>query len=229
MQKMSVHILNIGIGDPLAIDYQFYFWLLMVLNLLFIGVARTSNQQYISSLFRTALVNRQLMQTTQEELKLGSTSSILLTCTYFFNVAILLNYLVVQNHGISILLFLGILVGAALIKWMAMWSLIFVTENKRGVVEHGMNHLIYFQVGGLILTPILLLSHYLQPDYYEKVVSGLAIFLGLLILFREIQSIARAIKSRVGGLYIILYLCTLELMPLVLIIYAFVVDNAGLN
>lgn len=225
----SILLLNVGVGEILNVNYEVYFWILMGLSIVLIAVAKTSNQEYIGSLFSTALINRTLLQRIQEDLKLGSTSSISLTAVYFFNLAILLSYISTTAYGSWALLLLAILVGAALVKWLIIQSFVFVTENRAGVMEHGMNHLIYYQVTGLILTPILFLTHFFDASIYHYVVIGCLIFCGLAILFREIQSIARALKARVSPLYIILYLCTLELMPLVLIIYAFVTNSNGLN
>lgn len=224
-----MEILNVGSGTVIGVHYEVYFWVLMSLNLILISIAKTLNQNYIGSLFSTAIINRQLLQKTQEELKLGSASSILLTVTYFTSIAALVSFVAVQEYGNTVLLLIGILLGSALFKWVLMWLLSFIIQFRGGIVEHGMNHLIYYQVAGIILTPILILTHFLPVESYQFVAWGSLIIAVLIILVREIQSIGRALKSRVSVLYILLYLCTLELMPLVLIIYAFVNNSAGLN
>ena len=225
----GLEILNVGSGTVIGVHYEVYFWVLMSLNLILISIAKTLNQNYIGSLFSTAIINRQLLQKTQEELKLGSASSILLTVTYFTSIAALVSFVAVQEYGNTVLLLIGILLGSALFKWVLMWLLSFIIQFRGGIVEHGMNHLIYYQVAGIILTPILILTHFLPVESYQFVAWGSLIIAVLIILVREIQSIGRALKSRVSVLYILLYLCTLELMPLVLIIYAFVNNSAGLN
>jgi hypothetical protein len=225
----SEFLLSIGVGTSLVRDYEFYFWILMGASLLCIAIAKTSNQYYFGSLFTTAIINRQLLQKTQEELKLNSTSSILLTLNYFLTTALLVVYIAQGEYQvITLYIFAGLLAGT-LFKWAGMWFLAHLTQNRQGIAEHGMNHLIYYQVGGLVIAPILFLSHFFPDNIYYVIVFGCLIFLVFLLLFREIQSIARALKARVAPLYIILYLCTLELMPLVLIIYAFVVNFVGLN
>ncbi|UKN03635.1 DUF4271 domain-containing protein [Paracrocinitomix mangrovi] len=226
---MPISLLNIFSGDPLHINYEVIFWICMAINLLFIAIAKTLNQQYISLLFNTAIYNRYLIQNTQEELKLNSTSSILLTITYFLNLAALSSYQLAFGYNEVILYFVGTLLAASLIKWLVMWILIFVTENRSGISEHIMNHFIFYQLGGIILTPILILSHFFNENIHETIVLACLIFAGFLILFREAQSILRALKARISILYIILYLCTLELVPLILIINVFVTDSAGLN
>ena len=160
---------------------------------------------------------------------MNSASSVLLTFTYFISVAVLASYTFSQGYGVLSLVIFGILVGGALVKWFFMWFISFISENRSGILEHSMNHLIYYQVLGLILTPILIFSHFFPSEIYRYFVVGCLIITGLVILYRELQSIGRAIKARIGVLYIILYLCTLEILPLVLLIFAFVNDFAGLN
>ncbi|MBD3637968.1 MAG: DUF4271 domain-containing protein [Crocinitomicaceae bacterium] len=225
----QLSLLSVGVGVPIESNHEIYFWVLMGLNLIFIAIAKTLNQDYISVLFNTAIINRQLLQKTQDELKLGSASSVLLTLTYFSNLSIILAYTASGTYGKTALIIAGVLIGSVLIKWLAMWFVAFVSEFRGGISEHGMNHLIYYQVGGILLTPILFLSHFFSENIYSKIILGCLIISGLLILLREIQSLGRAIKSRISPLYIILYLCTLELMPFVLVIYAFVNNYAGLN
>jgi hypothetical protein len=205
------------------------FWILMSINLLAIAIAKTTNQSYIKVLFSTAILNRQLLQKTQEELKLGSTSSILLTLTYFNAIAVLATYIAFDGHGVVALILGGIFILGVLIKWLFMWFVSFLSENRGGIAEHGMNHLIYYQVGGIILTPILIISHFFPANLYGIIVVSSIVIVGILILLREIQSLGRAFKARISVLYIILYLCTLEILPLVLLIYAFVNDFNGLN
>lgn len=219
------------IGNEILLPAQMdlIFWILMLGNLVLIAISKTLNQSYLGVLFTTGVMNRQLLQKIQEELKLNSASSILLTLTYFNSVALIATYAISEGYGTLALLIAAILIGGLLIKWFFMWTVSFIGETRSGIAEHGMNHLIYYQIGGIILTPILIFSHFLPFNTYTYIIIGCLIFIGVLILFREIQSIGRAIKARIGALYIILYLCTLEILPLVLFIYAFVNDFNGLN
>ena len=128
----------------------------MLTNLVLIAVSKTLNQTYLSVLFTTGVSNRQLLQKIQEELKLSSASSILLTFTYFNCVALIAAYALSEGYGTLALIIAGVLIGGMLIKWFFMWTVTFIGETKSGITEHGMNHLIYYQIGGIILTPILI-------------------------------------------------------------------------
>ena len=205
------------------------FWILMGLNLIFIAIAKTLRPGYLRSLFSTAIINRQLLQNFEEDLKLYSFSSFLLSFTYFSSIGVLISQLSIGGYGMYALFVIAILIGVFISKWFSMWLISFVTENKSGILEHSLNHLVYFQVTGVILTPIVILTHYLPGEiqlWTIWICFGLS---ALSILIRELQTIARALKARISLLYIILYLCTLELLPLVVFIYAFDNKIIGLN
>jgi Domain of unknown function (DUF4271) len=225
----SLLLLEIGVGSLLKPNYEVYFWVLMGINLVLIAAAKTINQGYFSLLFRTAIINRNLLQNTKEDLKLNSTSSILLTLTYFLNISLISAYYLENNYSQLALILIGIFIGSAILKWTIMRFLKFVSEAKFGIHEHGMNHLIYYQIGGIILTPILFFSHFLKDSIHQYVIIGCLVFAAGLLLLREFESIARALNARISPIYIIFYLCTLELMPLVLILYLFVSNSNGLN
>jgi hypothetical protein len=223
------NVQEINEAKPHLVNYDAIFWVLMGLNVLFIAIAKTLKPNYLKFLFITAVINRQLLQNTQEELKLRSVTSILLTLTYFNCLAIVISSLVDFNNGALILLFLSIFLGAALLKLVLIKSMVFLTKVSEGSQEHIFNHFIFYQIAGVILSPILIITHFAPESIQTFVIVFSVSLLILLIIVREIQSFFRAINIKVPLLYIILYLCTLELLPLVLIIYALVNNSNGLN
>lgn len=196
MQDQLVHNSSLLEQVPLEIDYEIVFWLFIGLNLVFFAIAKNSNQNYFKSLFTTAIINRQLNQNLQEDLKLTSTASVLLTITYFTSLALIISHLAFGEHSIAAILLFSILVGMSLLKWAIVMSIAFLTQTKIGILEHIYNHFIFFQVGGIILTFILFATHFLPSAYQEYISIGLAVLIGLLILLREIQSLLRALKGK---------------------------------
>lgn len=229
MQDQLINNPGLSNQIPIEINYELVFWIFIGLNLIFFAIAKTSNQNYFKILFTTAIINRQLGQNVQEDLKLNSTASILLTVSYFTSLALLISDLVFGEHSIAALFIFGILVSLILLKWAVIMSISFVTQTKSGILEHIYNHAIFFQIGGVLLTFVLFASHFFPEAWQVYISIGLVIIIGLLLLLREIQSLLRALKARVPVLYIILYLCTLELLPLVVLIYGLSNDLKGLN
>ena len=229
MQDQLIQNSELNNQIPLEIDYEFVFWTFIGLNLMFFALAKSSNQNYFKSLFTTAIINRQLNQNIQEDLKLASTASILLTITYFTSLSLIISHLAFGEHSIGALLIFSVLIGMSILKWAVVMSISYLTQTKNGILEHIYNHFIFFQIGGIVLTFILFASHFFPTGWQEYISIGLAVVISLLVLLREIQSLLRALKARVPVLYIILYLCTLELLPLIVIIYGLINNFKGLN
>ena len=197
------------------------FWSLILLNLVFIAVSKSLVPGYLSSLLNVGLFNRTLHQYLDDNLRLTGPGSILLVLVYFNNLAIICTLFVYKDFNFNVLIILGAAILLVLLKFFVMWAIMFITKVKGGIREHFYNHLVYFQIAGIIMTPVLVFSWYLPDDYQSMIIKLLLGFVLIMILYREIQSLLRGIRANVAGLYIILYLCTLELMPFVLAIKAF--------
>ena len=204
---------NLGQTTFLNDSFEWSFWVFMIFNLVCFALVKSVQNGYFKSLFRTAIINRQLLQNVQEDLKLTKYYSYLLAFTYFTSFACILIHFISNSYSEFAIPILGGLLSITVLKWLVIWMISFVSKTNSGTTEHILNHAIFFQIGGLILTPILILTHF-APTIYQMAISiGLVAIIVLLILIREIQSLLRALKARIPALYIILYLCTLEMLP----------------
>lgn len=76
----------------------------------------------------------------------------------------------------------------------------------------------FFQTAGIILLPIYIFSYFISTSYQSAIfILFLSIFI-ILVLIREIKGLIKAFSYKISLFYIILYLCTLEILPLVLIV-----------
>lgn len=209
---------ELGSEQTINSGFDWIFWSLILFNFLAIAYVRSVNPGYLSILIRTGAYNRQLYQNVQEDLRLNSPGSVLLTLGYL-NCFALLTRTFIPNPPdklIWILLAAGSLL--LLVKFCLIRFLGFLTEVREGLTEHWINHLIYFQIISLIVSPLLCLTHFAPQSVQPLISLTLGCFVAAIILLREIQSFIRAIRQRVPIVYIILYLCTLELIPLIVLI-----------
>jgi len=212
-----------GEGDLLRPTFDWVFWLFMLFNVFAIAYIRTLHPRYFGVLFRTGIYNRQLYQNIQDDLKLNGAGSVLLTISYFNCIAIITSSLIFPDSPVWVpLAFLVGIVVIFLLKYSLIKSIGYLSQTREGTSEHWINHLIFFQISGILITPVLCFTHFLSQSVQYRVMLMLAILVGIMIFIREIQSFIRAIRVRVSLLYIILYLCTLEIIPLVVIIKALV-------
>lgn len=208
-----------------ASDFQPYFWAMIAFNLFAIALIRANSSIYISSLFKTGIYTRLLIPVTQEDIRLHKPRGIILTIAYFFAVGILVSRIIQHTPELFGLAIALILFAVFKLKLIFMASVRVMSQSQFGVKEHMLYHLIYYQIGAIVLTPALLISEYLPADIQFIINYILIGFIGFIILLREFQTIIHAIKNRIAPIYIILYLCTLEILPLAIIIRVLLSDN----
>ena len=210
-----------------SVEYDVVFWLFMLFNLIAFAIVRVKRERYFSLLFNSATQNRQLVQNVQEEFKQNNLSSILLTATYFTSLSALMSFFLSKSFNEFAAILLVLLIALFLIKGLAMFSLVFVAQSRSGIYEHFYNHLVFYQIGGVVMTIVLIFIHFIPLDYQNIASITLVSFVLLLLFLRELLSLFRALKGRVPPLYIILYLCTLELLPAVLLAHLLVNNLQG--
>jgi len=211
-----------GASQLIKSSFDWVFWLLITFNVFAIAYIRTTSPVYFNVLFKTGIYNRQLYQNTQDNLRLGGFGSILLTISYFNCLAIVATALIPNaSKWLPLIILVGIVV-IVFLKYGLIKTLSFVSQTNEGTSEHWINHLIFFQITGILMTPVLCFTHFSSQTIQYNTIIALAILICAMIVIRELQSFIRAIKLRVSLVYIILYLCTLEIIPLVVIIKALV-------
>lgn len=216
MQSLEILSKASELGTAISITNTFdpIFWLLMTFNLIVIAFVKTTLPNYIGLLFSTAINNRHLLTNTRDDLNLKKFGPILLNVCYFNAVSVCIYSFTPLLPSWVMLVFSGGLILLFLIKMLVINTIGFIRQEKSGIYEHLLNHFIFFQVSGIILTPLLIFTHYLSKSYLTSVSIGLLFILFFCIFIRELHSLGRAIQAKVSLFYIILYLCTLELLPL---------------
>ncbi|WP_066756895.1 DUF4271 domain-containing protein [Crocinitomix algicola] len=228
-ENIIQYVDKVGDAMPITDNFNLAFWVLMGLNLIIIAIVRTTTPGYINALFDTALHNRQLINNLREELNFKRLPAILLNLTYINAVSVIIWMATTQLENTWIYSIALILLASAIVKLLIIRLTVILTNTRIGLQEHFLNHFIFFQVGGIILTPILIFTHYIPASYVNLLLIVLTIIVALLITVRELQSLVRAIQYNISIFYIILYLCTLEIIPLLVGFRVILQDSEILN
>ena len=140
-------------------------------------------------------------------------TNFIITMSLFLWRAYSINYS--NEHSISLFfLILFSIIGVLLLKIGIIYFIDVLF--KRNNHFHITLHLKFYQLIGLVLLPIYILTYFLeQTNLNRAYILALIIFI-CLIIFRESKALFTALNNRISLLYIILYLCTLELLPIVL-------------
>ncbi len=114
-------------------------------------------------------------------------------------------------------------IGLSVFKNLLIFIIAFVF--KRRDYFHIQNHFSFYQIIGVIFVPLFILSYFLGDFVvFNKSITMLETytFFGLLALIilviRELKSLFTALTKSISLFYIILYLCTLEILPIILLI-----------
>ena len=201
----------------------------IILSFSLITIAKYRNSRVFTILSRLFLSSKNLENTLKEELRLNSVSSVVLLFNYFLalNLCLLLTfyyYFSVKFYpalSYSFLTSLGI-VG---VQILGLW-LTGVISGERKTVSTPINEtLILFETIGFFFF-FIALCWTLNPEFSTIFFK---IFIGILILemiTRFLKCSLVVLNRGVAWYYIILYLCTLEILPM-LVAFLYIDKNFG--
>ena len=211
-------------------------WALIVFLLLFGGLAwvRVVDTRRFGALLRMFVYQRFLRQAVREEELLGSGISMVFTTVFVSSGAFLLYHLMGGNSKnwfsfelTGVLLFL-LLVAAVFLTYLVKYSVVkliqFVFDVDRGLNEHLYNTWLLNVVLGIVLLPIVLVINFSSWQGASYLMWGALGLVGVFFLYRLIRGIRTGIGQKVSIFYLFIYLCSLEILPLVVLAVVFTDD-----
>ena len=215
-------------SQPALINNTGYSWLTGILILSFIvyTVTQYNYPKRLNQIFKAALARRYVNQLVREgglfkeRITVGLLFIFFTTATTFIfqGMRYILNIDLVYPEWTFCAIFTGLLafwlIKVTLIKFIG-----FVFKNEASAYEYNLTGLIYFEILGLILLPLTLLTVYQEPQLYSKI--GMAIILIGLLINLSRGFLVGLSNSKFSFFYLILYLCTLEILPLVIVVKIF--------
>lgn len=202
-------------------------WLsaLLLLVVLVLSWVKVNYGKRIPRMFGAILNTRLLRQLMREELVFSHRASIGLMGCFLVVISVLM-YEADKLFGLRLFLADGIVlwfgylaIGVLMIALKSLSVLIVqsLSGGDFGLGEYQYTGVLVYKANGLILLPFVMLGAYLSQSTARYVVlCGGAIYaIGLII--RLLRGISGAIENRIPPFYIFLYLCTLEILPLVLV------------
>ncbi len=204
---------------------------ILLIPILLIGFLLTRIKPFrnkkIFQYLNAAVSNRFFRQIFREEESSLNPTGILLFSIYIISTALLVfNAFLFLSEGVpssvaNKLFFLTLLVvlGLFFLKALGIWATLGLLNSRENIETYHFQYLLFTKVLGLFLIVPAILSSF---GYYEFraffVYLGLAIY-GLMFALRIGKSLVIGIGSRLAEWqYIILYICTLEIAPLVIIV-----------
>ncbi|PHQ62533.1 MAG: hypothetical protein COC08_00570 [Maribacter sp.] len=126
------------------------------------------------------------------------------------------------NNFLFFLLILGFLVIVYLIKYIFSQVLFFILNDINTASEYIFSVSLYNNLLGVVLIPILCVTYFSSLDFniiFTYIASPLIL---LIFILRLIRLYLIGISKGISYFYIFLYICTLEILPLVVLFRIFI-------
>lgn len=197
------------------------------IGLMFVGLSRMSNLKSVSTVVRVFFNSESIEQAQKEHMRLSSLSFIFLIINYAIACGIMIwmgfNALgIKKTNGVWLLAF-------ALPVFLILYEVIVVSsvglitgEQKRIIPTISLSLIGYAFSGMVILLGVFL---WILNPALNKILLYAFLFLVLLFyLIRVVKNSSAVLKNGVPWYYLILYFCTLEILP-ILVGFYFLVRN----
>ena len=209
-------------------------WVLLVLLPLLAGLAwiKATRPRRFPELFRMFVYQRFVRQSMREDDLLADFSSIVLALVFVFSGGLLLweagealgikvQVLGEQKGPLLFLVFSACLFGAYLLKFLGIRIMQFLFDTDRGLKEYLYTTWLTNVVLGLVLLPLVFTVVFSNWEGVTYLVWGGLGLAGLFYLYRIGRGIRIGIVNNVSVFYLFLYLCTLEILPLIVLTVLF--------
>lgn len=203
--------------------------------LLFLGILKTSFAKYFNTLFRvffnTSLRQGQLTDQLQQNKLASLFFNIFSVITASMYVALLIHYFGLRKEDSLWKLMAsaaGLFIVVYFTKFLVLGFTGWVTNYKEEAGVYVFNVFLINKVMGICLVPVIVLMAFAEKQIAEIVVISSFVIIGLLILMRFIRSyslLQHRLKFNV--FHFLLYVFSLEVLPIMLIYRAVVVFLTG--
>lgn len=218
-------ILQVQTLDPILRESPNLYeaWMLPVLLLIFslIAYVRVAYGKRFNRLFSSLWRLQILRQVMREELVFSHRASILLHFNFVLVAALtLFSWMTITNRRLfnldGFLLYASL---AGIVASIYIVKLIFYSILRRVFKDPGIIREYLFEVflinkaAGILLLPFIIGLVIANISKAHALILIIAISAFIFIVFRFIQGLRLSMDYKVSGIYIILYLCTLEILP----------------
>lgn len=195
---------------------------LFAISLILIAIARISNYKALGTVINAFFSGGPIQQLLKDNMRIGSLSSILLVINYliatFICVYLMLNRTFGFSSNISLLFACSVPVGFTIFEILGMAITSFITGEGKTMEPAFQTSWIGFEFIGLPLS-VLALIWIMNPTLNTICIIVFSVLIGARVLQRITKSSILILNKGVAWYYIFLYLCTLEILPLIVAYY----------
>lgn len=225
------HLLNKKSESPQLHTTDFDFGIASILLFAFILFVwlYTTNSKRLNQILKAFYINRYSNQLGRDEITFGNRVSIFLSALFIISFSLFIfqvaHYYGLQTNNNDVIFFLEILVIISAIygiKIMIVRFFGFIFQSQKESSEYSMMIFLFCNILGLFFLPIVVCMTFVKDvSPLIFIYSGYGVF-ALLLLIRLLRGFLIGLNSiRVSKFYLFLYLCTLEILPFVIMVKLF--------
>ncbi|MCF8423048.1 MAG: DUF4271 domain-containing protein [Bacteroidia bacterium] len=213
---------------PIINSHSPSYWEIVILFLIFCMyvLIRIAEPKKIGKMFIAVFSMQEAKQLFRQEFRLTKRISLLLVIAFIFILAFFMQFmnqyygfvLINSTHLLQYFFFVLVITLAFLLKFVAVYVFAFISSNIELGKEYLFNVLIFSQTIGIILFPLMTCIQYTKFPPQWFLFPSAIIYIGFYLLRAYRTIIISAVEQNIGILYIILYLCALEILPLLVLI-----------
>lgn len=224
------HLLRPNHDEPLLRNDISPFWMFPILILVLIVFTwlKVFYTKYFSQMFQAFTNNNLTNQIVRDENMLIQRASVYLSLVFNLIAAMFLYLVSIHyewplagiGYGFSRFIFFAIIVSAAYtFKFLLLKFCGWLFDQDREMATYIFNIFLINNVLGIVLLPFILLLAYNQSILASYLVTLCLILAGMAFLYRVYRGILVGFNAMTfSPLYLFLYLCTLEIAPLLILI-----------
>ncbi|HXC04378.1 MAG TPA: DUF4271 domain-containing protein [Bacteroidia bacterium] len=228
----SLPVKHSGEAETRVKNYDSYFFLILFCAFVFFVLVKVFSRRKLQQLFLAFIKPSAMNQLLREEYAFTDRSTILLLALSWLIIPLFIFQAITHFHPLYLetsgmkLYGQGLLAfaGMYLVKIISIRLLSLTTGFKSEGSEYIYTILLFNKVAGLIMFPLVLLVAFArQLNPIHLLYMGIGI-LSILLAYRLLRLIQSGLTTGgVSVLYLFLYLCTLEILPFVVIIKLFMI------
>jgi len=218
--------------QPTVKNFQVEYWqsIILFLTILLLGLAKAFSMNRFKQTYKSLFNYRVAQEVCSEEKVFFHRVNILLTINYLLIVALLiyqlkelLNPKLLIVSGFSLyLLIVVFLLTLNFVKFFLSKLLTFIFDSSSLITEYVYSVSLFNNLFGVILLPVMAMSYFttLELGVILKFIALPMSF--IMLIFRLLRVSVLARSKGVSYLYIFAYICSLEILPLVVMIKIFI-------
>lgn len=206
-----------GVASILFFAYLLFIWLY------------TINRKRLNQVIKAFYVNRYANQLAREEVSIGNRVTIFLSTLFVLTFALFVSqvanyygFFIRDNQFLFFIKVALIIIGAYGLKMLSVRIFGFILQKQKEANDYAMTVFLFCNTLGLFMLPIVVCLAFVRQVPSEFFIYCGFIIFGSFLCIRLLRGIIIGLNSlRISKFYLFLYLCTLEILPFVIMVKLF--------